>query len=131
MRGLPGALSTDPIVLKGLPGAQGAPTKIALLQQHQRINNNKINNSTPSTTKPTIATIINLNWLTVMGFCHDIYVYLLHGKMGTCEARTEVMACNNSQNKVSCRTCRAPSMSGQFCITLIVGCYKLQRFTLQ
>ena len=31
LRGLPGALSTDPIVLKGLPGAQGAPTKIALM----------------------------------------------------------------------------------------------------
>ena len=31
MRGLPGALSADPIFLKGLPGAQGAPTKIALV----------------------------------------------------------------------------------------------------
>ena len=30
MRGLPGALSADLIVLKGLRGAQGASTKIAL-----------------------------------------------------------------------------------------------------
>ena len=34
LRRLPGALSTDPIVLKGLPGAQGAPTKIALVMRH-------------------------------------------------------------------------------------------------
>ena len=30
LRGLPGALSADLIVLKGLRGAQGASTKIAL-----------------------------------------------------------------------------------------------------
>ena len=38
MRGLPGALSTDHIILKGLPGAQGAPTKIALSITSDAIN---------------------------------------------------------------------------------------------
>ena len=43
LRGLPGALSTNPIVLKGLPGAQGAPTKIALvLSIHTTFCNNHI-----------------------------------------------------------------------------------------